>query len=194
MTDRARISPFLSRRSLILGGVSCAGLGSLAGCDQSDDPPPNPANTTPPSERPPRANNLQLQFFWRALNNAARTLGAADDVRFAGQTSYAPTREEDLDVMLASVGVSPGHRNYDIIRQLYMLGMGSVEAQGKLEDFLELRDLAEPVLESAYERALGECERGMSTCNVDLASKFNPPGSPGGAPDWVSAWWDFSSP
>lgn len=74
-----------------------------------------------------------------------------------------------------------------------MLGIASTTTT-RLDRFNDLKALAEPVLESAYHRALGECERNLPTCNTDITTQFKPPGSPGGAPDWVTAWWGFSSP
>lgn len=59
-----------------------------------------------------------------------------------------------------------------------------------------LTEQSEAILEEAYNVSLAACGRRSTRniCDIDITTRFKAPGSPGGAPDWVSAWWDFSSP
>ncbi len=193
MIEAAVLPIRLSRRRLLLGTATLTGAALLAGCFAQQEEVV-PAVISPEPSGPRLASNLALQDFWHALNNAAVTLGATKRVRFSVKP-FGATPEEHVDDLLGQAGISARHRNYEVIRELYTLGVASVTGSRKTVDELaELKALAEPVLERAYDSALGECERNMPTCNSDITTKFKTPGSPGGAPDWVTAWWGFSSP
>lgn len=193
----------LSRRSLLAASACSVVSVGLGGCVQQEEEDyavvevgPVAEDPVPaPEPAPLPASILAIRAFWRALNSAAMTLGAVGPVRFStGRSSLSPGARVDL--LLAEAGIPATHRNHDIIRQLYLLGVTAAPNFPRLdvESFAELKASAEPVLEGAYRRALGECRLNMPTCDIDITTRFKPPGTPGGAPDWATAWWDFSSP
>jgi len=187
MTMRRRDHPLRCRRYFVLGGLSAAGLSALTGCSFLETLRGGIPDISSDDTVGYTAEEYRVV---QALINAENFL---QEIADWGNNLYGTDWFDD-----PNGGQGYGDTLISVKHLLTQWANADVNAVDEPIDpalSASLTAQAEAILEQAYEVSLAGCQSGwtQAVCDIDITTKFKAPGTPGGAPTWIDAWWDFSS-